>query len=321
MAFFLGLLGALAHAVFLVGAAAPSCCCGCYRRVVSSASSSVSTACGAWTRVCLYLVLFLPLCVLANAALQNTWEYMTKAGVATYAAKGLYANATACLGGNGAEVICPEYVDDESTTVVMRSFTWRWSDDLVLKFFPDVLIFYGFLYALALLGVLSQSLPSVSRCLSRRVRCCCGGGGCSAARKEEEEEEEKGGDPHEPLRAVLNEGLLAPQSGSGSRSSSSSNNCLSSLLPATATVGSLVVGALFAVMLALTVTYWLHDHNYHTDTPKKAKQPVAMRVTRTLGQVANVLLGLLVLPVSRSSVWNTLLGVPWEVGMRVHVVR
>ena len=68
-----------------------------------------------------------------------------------------------------------------------------------------------------------------------------------------------------------------------------------------------------SALLVLEAMYWFgaHDWSKYDGEPKQ-------RWARQLGQMANVLMGLLALPVSRNSIWSEVLGVPWEVSISLH---
>lgn len=51
----------------------------------------------------------------------------------------------------------------------MRTLIWRWSDNVVLKFYPDTLLFYGCLELIALAALVAAFVPSFSRVLAKRV--------------------------------------------------------------------------------------------------------------------------------------------------------
>lgn len=51
----------------------------------------------------------------------------------------------------------------------MTTQTWRWSDDLVLKFYPDTVLFYGCLEVIALAALAAAWIPSFNHRLSKRL--------------------------------------------------------------------------------------------------------------------------------------------------------
>jgi len=77
-------------------------------------------------------------------------------------------------------------------------------------------------------------------------------------------------------------------------------------------------------MLIAFVIHWYHDHNWHSWWPQTLpfiKEPSTFeKMARTSGQVLNLIIGLLILPASRNSIWSTLYGIPWESLLRVHVL-
>jgi len=58
--------------------------------------------------------------------------------------------------------------DAEKPEAWMKTVNWRISEDLVLKLYPDTMIFYGFLEILGLTALFSTYFPSVKKLLSRR---------------------------------------------------------------------------------------------------------------------------------------------------------
>ena len=62
-----------------------------------------------------------------------------------------------------------------------------------------------------------------------------------------------------------------------------------------------------------------HDHNVKGKWPRKHARTVLDTWARTMGQLANVLMGLLLFPSSRNSMWVHVFGVPWERMLRCHV--
>ncbi|KAK3257967.1 hypothetical protein CYMTET_32964 [Cymbomonas tetramitiformis] len=82
-----------------------------------------------------------------------------------------------------------------------------------------------------------------------------------------------------------------------------------------ATCGGLVLLSYFSVLLIVFTYYWIHDHAWHSGEDMPANEQWA----RTFGQVGNLLLGLLILPVARNSMWTTVFGVSWESVLFVHI--
>jgi predicted ferric reductase len=92
---------------------------------------------------------------------------------------------------------------------------------------------------------------------------------------------------------------------------------------AATTRGAVVCGLGLLAIIALWLRYWVVDHDWHNGfwkgVPHKEKEP-AERAARTLGQLGNLVLGLLSLPVARNSVWAEVLHLPWEQAISLHRV-
>lgn len=131
----------------------------------------------------------------------------------------------------------------------------------VMKAWPDVLLFYGFIYFVTVVGLLGQSHVSFRKFLHWRPAA---------------------------FRGV--------------------------------SVGTVGLGTAFAVMLGLWVWYWRYVHSFlGTPSPGQPKTWPQERTSRTFGQIGSLVLGLLVLPVSRNSIWVTVFGVSWEATLWVHI--
>ena len=83
-------------------------------------------------------------------------------------------------------------------------------------------------------------------------------------------------------------------------------------------LGQALVGAVFLALLAGEFCYWFLVHGYEGQS--RTLRSNAELVARALGQVANVVMGLLVLPVSKNSFWNPLFGVSWESTIVYHQI-
>ena len=90
--------------------------------------------------------------------------------------------------------------------------------------------------------------------------------------------------------------------------------CLRGSTPAQA--GSALI---LSVAVVFWLVYWVHDHNYNEAWPagQKTKMEVA---SRTAGQLGLFFLGMLLFPVSRSSMWTKLCGIAWDHALKVHIV-
>ena len=69
------------------------------------------------------------------------------------------------------------------------------------------------------------------------------------------------------------------------------------------------------LLISIEVAYWWGAHDLSNKTTETSQL-----WARRLGQIGNVLLGLLALPVARNSIWAEALGVSWEVGISLHKV-
>eukprot|EP01060_Flectonema_neradi_P040364 TRINITY_DN915_c1_g1_i7.p1 TRINITY_DN915_c1_g1~~TRINITY_DN915_c1_g1_i7.p1 ORF type:complete len:734 (+),score=89.57 TRINITY_DN915_c1_g1_i7:94-2295(+) len=119
--------------------------------------------------------------------------------------------------------------------------------------FPDVLIYYVFLYVIIIAGVVTQYSLSVFKIAHTRV--------------------EKLGN---------------------------------------ATVGSLFLSLCVIVLVLVWVLYWSH-HKYAGSTVSKTEN-----AARTFGQLAVLMMSLMLLPLPRSTIWGSVFGVSWEAGIAVH---
>ena len=142
----------------------------------------------------------------------------------------------------------------------------------------DLLIFYGFLWTLAFVAAVSHAVPRFASLLARRFDIASGAG--------------------------------LPWGGTARPTS------------AGCTVGEVLVGVFTLGTLVLFVYYWASQHSWcatwhgcgHDTYDLTYQEDTA----RTLGQVSNLLAGLLVLPVSRRSLWAAALGVSWESALWFH---
>jgi predicted ferric reductase len=101
-------------------------------------------------------VLILPGCLLLTAILPNTFQkFHVRDGSPQYRLPNVMATDDADTA--------------EKVSAWMTTLAWSWSDDLVLKFYPDTLLFYGCLELIALMALVAAWVPSFSRVLSKRV--------------------------------------------------------------------------------------------------------------------------------------------------------
>jgi len=130
---------------------------------------------------------------------------------------------------------------------------WKISlgNDLVLKLFPDILIYYGAIYIVAGVSLTSQFVPILAHRLASKPKFLVG-----------------------------------------------------------VTLGEFLLSNLLVLLLVGQFCYWFYDHGWENED--KNSRTGAERAARSIGQVANMVTGLLVLPVTRNSVWSALFGVSWE---------
>lgn len=83
-----------------------------------------------------------------------------------------------------------------------------------------------------------------------------------------------------------------------------------------ASLGEILLGAVFITLVTAEFCYWYFSHGWHD----RAKDTYTSeeRAARSMGQVLNVIVGLLLLPLSRNSVWTVVFGVSWESMVNFH---
>lgn len=127
-------------------------------------------------------------------------------------------------------------------------------EDVVLKLFPDILIYYGFIYFVSILALLAQFWPPLKRFFHMR---------------------------------------LTP----------------------TVCVGQVLLALGLLLLLGGSWLYWFTIHIYENE-PRKVRTSAEL-AARSFGQIGNIVIGLLVLPVSKNGVWSRIFGVSWE-GMMIY---
>ena len=190
-----------------------------------------------WLGVFLGLVVLLPVHVILTTRLGNNFQWIFPYEVATWAAR----------------EITP-------ATNIGWVLQYRISSDLVLKLFPDVVIFYLYIYVNSAVALLCSAYPR-----SRAVR---------------------------TLHSF----------------DVSSHLCN----------GELLFWFGFIAHIITTFCYWYLVHGWEGN-PIPAVS-TAERFSRTTAQVALSFLGLMVLPVSRNSLWSHVFGLGWEAMVRFHKV-
>jgi predicted ferric reductase len=172
---------------------------------------------------------FLPFLLFATLAIPNNWQYLSLSNIRA-----------------------------EQQTEEPSEYGTCWqlkvSEHLILKLYPDILIYYVFIYSVTSLGLLAQIYPQLRRFLHAR-----------------------------PMKVLHTGEALAA----------------------------------FALVLVIAgeMCYWYYDH-WWQGYPRKVYSAEEM-AARSVGQVANILAGLLTLPIARNSVWTQALGISWD-GMVVY---
>lgn len=156
-------------------------------------------------------------------------------------------------------------IQENLADVPSKAYGFYWSlsvgnnedNAIVLKLFPDILVYYLAIYAVAIVALLAEAVPAVRVRLHSK--------------------------PWFLYKASVGESLL------------------------------------FITILCLAVglfLYWYFDHGWEQKaTTTRTNEE---RAARAIGQVANMVTGLLVLPVTRNSVWHVLLGTSWETMIAYH---
>ena len=80
-------------------------------------------------------------------------------------------------------------------------------------------------------------------------------------------------------------------------------------------VGQAMIGTGLWMLLVGEWCYWYFSHGWESETISSRSN--AELAARSFGQIANVVIGLLVLPVAKNGVWSRIFGVSWE-GMIVY---
>ena len=231
----------------------------------------------------------LPLLFVCTLALPTTWQHWTSVN-------GLLPGQVARPVGAAGSAQSGEHANALFKTFDVKT---AWGKSAVyLKAYPDTIIFFAMIYVVSALALLARFVPAVRRLLRvqfkvpfvakarslripvcRNVCVCCG-----------------------RTDRATNTHYIYPFSG----------NFFASTI---ASVGQLCFGAIVACFVAAWIVYWAHDHKYHQGEEKIAAEIFA----RVLGQLSNLILGLLLLPVSRNSIWTHIFGIPWEAAIATHV--
>lgn len=203
-----------------------------------------------WLAVVLWFFIGMPLFAVAAMLFPPSFERLSSDRLRYTAAAEAKAPGT------------PGSPEQAGTPSIMTTKNWVIKEgEAVLKAWPDLLVFYAFIYVVSVIGMMAQL--------------------------------------HRPLRNWL---LWRPRWLRGT------------------SVGAVGLGLAFGVALAMWTWYWRYAHSFlGTPTPGNPTTWPRERSSRTFGQIGSFILGLLVLPVSRNSIWVTVFGVSWESTIWVHI--
>ena len=149
-------------------------------------------------------------------------------------------------------------IQEYQLSVPSQAYGLYWSltfkEKVVLKLYPDIVIYYGAIYLVSFLALLAQHWS--------------------------------------PLRLFFHKRLTS-----------------------TICVGQVLLGSGLVALLLGEWCYWFFGHSWENNLIKPRSN--AELAARSFGQVGNVVLGLLVLPVAKNGVWSKLFGISWE-GMIIY---
>ena len=187
-----------------------------------------------WLSVLAVLLCLLPTHIVLTTRLGNNFQWTFPYNVATWAAR--------------------EIIPENNIGYV---FQYRVSADLVLKLFPDIVIFYGYVYVNCFVAMAANYYVPLRKAFYTK-------------------------------HAIL----------------------------LWLTAGEAAFWASFIVFLMVTFLYWYLVHGWEGN-PISAVT-TAERFSRTVAQLALSMMGLMVLPVTRNSVWQYVFGISWESLLRFH---
>lgn len=194
-----------------------------------------------------YFALLTPLLWIMTAYLPNSPSHFTSTQISAMAAA--HANN-------------PPHSEPEAPGATMKTAEYPFARGVVLKMWPDVVLFKVFLIGIGAAGLASQYSQTLYEFTRQRVTMFT-----------------------TPSKSI------AP------------------------TNGARLLYAAGGLLLVLWLTYWYDNHQFHS-RPKVIWQE---KMARTLGQFGNLFLGLLLLPVSRNSVWIGVFQVPPEAAVTFHI--
>eukprot|EP00752_Nemacystus_decipiens_P007965 g7118.t1 len=206
------------------------------------------------------LCCFFPLFIFASMSIDDGWEGLTAADVKTYA-----------------------------SSSASQSYGTIWnlhlSSSLILKLFPDVLIYWSFMYLLVVVALVARKWTRLERFF------------------------------HAPFRPFG--GRLRPRQAAFSRLGVDYGPSSSPCSPSFGWKnGEAFLAIMFFALLLCEGLYWYLDHGWGgAAIDSKTWQE---RFARTMGQLANITMGLMILPVLRNGVFEKVFGVGWESMVAFH---
>lgn len=152
-----------------------------------------------------------------------------------------------------------EYASSSVTQAYGTVWNFWLESDLILKLFPDILIYWSFVYVLAIVALIARAW--------------------------------------DPLRRFFHTPSIFYRWRGWSN-------------------GELFLRLYFVALLVGEGCYWYFDHGWHSES--KTEKTWEERFARTMGQLANLTMGLMIMPVSRNGVWQKIFGIGWESMIAYH---
>jgi predicted ferric reductase len=182
----------------------------------------------------LFLVfgLLYPLLLLACMTLPTWWAYFTKYDIQQY------------------QSFVPNKIYGSYIKFVI-------SDSLVLKLYPDIVVYYSCIYVVAFIAWLTQHSGYLRRFMHRQYWFFCG-----------------------------------------------------------LCIGETLLLCLLVITVISIYFYWYFAHSWELKADDRSE---AEKAARSIGQIANLITGVLVLPVTRNSVWHRLFGISFDSMIKYHI--
>eukprot|EP00811_Abedinium_folium_P036650 NODE_933_length_2690_cov_14.382755.p1 GENE.NODE_933_length_2690_cov_14.382755~~NODE_933_length_2690_cov_14.382755.p1 ORF type:complete len:806 (+),score=195.38 NODE_933_length_2690_cov_14.382755:313-2418(+) len=122
---------------------------------------SAARSCEAQRRIAaVAMLLAVPATLLLVGLLPNTFELFSRYPNSVYHSISIWVASTVGPYGD---------LESDTTYSWFRSLNWRWSDLVVVKFFPDTLFYYAFIFGVILVGALGAEFRCVKAMLSVKV--------------------------------------------------------------------------------------------------------------------------------------------------------